>query len=231
MPEVEKLALHGSEPGRDVHNNRKERHQKGDEDLGQEAIAEPDQKNGCDRHFGNELGDQQQRHDDIPHRWDDDDQGSRDYAGRHRKREAADRFVQRDPGVPKIEIALFVELRGDGTGRRHQVRRNLECPARDFPCDDEHDERQADFQNPDELRRDHLSHQVAGPGRRRSLGAPVETKACKGVPSLLWKALEQSYPSTNANYMFVFLTGTVKHGGVDQKSRVQDQATLTFRTQ
>ena len=114
-----------------------------------------------------------------------------------------------------------MELRGDGTGRRHQVRRNLECPARDFPCDDEHDERQADFQNPDELRRDHLSHQVAGPGRRRSLGAPVETKACKGVPSLLWKALEQSYPSTNANYMFVFLTGTVKHGGVDQKSRVQ----------
>jgi hypothetical protein len=49
----------------------------------------------------------------------------------------------------------------------------------------------------------------------------VETKACKGVPSLLWKALEQSYPSTNANYVFVFLTGTVKHGGVDQKSRVQ----------
>src|SRR4029453_19094945 len=114
-------------------DDRKERHQEGDDDLGDLAVAQHEQQHGRDGDLGNGLHEHDQGVQRAPQRRRvDDEHGQRD-ADHHRQGEAAQRLVEGDPDVAGEVVAPPPALAEDGRGGRHDEVGNPQGPGGGLP--------------------------------------------------------------------------------------------------
>src|SRR6202048_3947308 len=147
VAEVEELGLYRGKPRGAVDHDREEGDQEGHQHLGKEAVAEPDEEEGSNRPFRDELRYEKERHDDIAQLRDHhDDRGAQD-PEHHGEQEPGGGLIERGPGVDEIEDALLVQAPGDLAGCGDKEHRDVERAAWKLPRRDQRNEREAQLES------------------------------------------------------------------------------------
>ena len=101
--------MHRGQAGRAVDDDREEGDQKSHQNFWKQAVAEPDKEQWRDRDLRHKLRHQKERHDDVAHLWNRDNDGSRNDPEHDREQEPGSGLVKRHPGVSEIELALLIQ--------------------------------------------------------------------------------------------------------------------------